>query len=208
MSEYFNQQRKELAEFIPNNASKVLEIGCGAGNFRQSFPESTEYWGIEPNHEAFSQAQKKLHKVFNSIFDNIKNDLPKDYFDLIVCNDVIEHMPDHDDFLNSITEFMSKDSHILISIPNVRYLTNLYELLIKKDWQYRSLGILDVTHLRFFTEKSIKNTLKNHNFEIIKFSGINKPDEIHKKAIVSLASAILGKDVSYPQFAILAKKVI
>ncbi len=208
MSEYFKGIRSELKPFIPQGVNKVLEIGCGEGGFIQNFEEIVEYWGVEPNKVACDIASQRLIKVLNGTFDEVESEIPRNYFDLIVCNDVIEHMPDHVMFLKKIKEYMKPEGKILISIPNVRYLTNIYELLVRKDWRYREAGILDTTHLRFFTEKSIQRDLSRTDFNIIKFSAINQPqDKLYKSSIFFIVALLLGSDIKYPQFAILVQKV-
>lgn len=125
MSSYFDGNRTELKAFIPNNVSKVLEIGCGKGGFRQCFDKKVEYWGVEPNIEMADIAKNHLDVVINATYDVARADIPDNYFDLIVCNDVIEHMVDHDEFFETIKSKMNDNGKLLISIPNVRYIYNL-----------------------------------------------------------------------------------
>lgn len=201
MTNYYNEIRSEVAEYIPRNVRKVLEIGCGEGSFRSFFDDEVEYWGIEPNTLVANIAKNKLSKVLNGTFDEVEDKLIESYFDLIVCNDVIEHMVDPKVFMQSIKKYMASEASMLISIPNVRYLTNIYDLLIKKDWQYRDAGILDYTHLRFFTKKSLENFIHSEGYSIRLIEGINQPDDkVYKKYIFQIASMLLGKDVKYPQF--------
>jgi 2-polyprenyl-3-methyl-5-hydroxy-6-metoxy-1,4-benzoquinol methylase len=98
LSIYYEQGRSEVAKFLPNNYSKVLEIGCGTGNFYGNVRQDCEYWGIEPLRAAAQSASKKLHKVLIGKFEEVNQQLPDYYFDLVICNDVIEHMSDHDAF--------------------------------------------------------------------------------------------------------------
>ena len=162
-----------MAKFLPQNYKKVLEVGCGEGTFIDNLNIPCEYWGIEPVHEIAKIASGKLHKVLIGLYEDVYEQLPNNYFDLVICNDVIEHMKEHDSFFETIKEKIKEDSFIVGSIPNVRYVKNLYELLIKKDWAYNDAGILDRTHLRFFTEKSLKRTILDHGFLIESFHGIN-----------------------------------
>lgn len=78
----------------------------------------------------------------------------------------------------------------LCSVPNVRFFVNLYELLLKRDWKYRESGILDNTHLRFFTEKSLKGVFMENEYRIEIFKGIN-PYKINLKSVRSIATGVL-----------------
>jgi len=202
-SVYYSQSRSEVAQFLPTRYEKVLEIGCGEGNFRSNLNENCEYWGVEPVRDVAARAEKRLSKVLNGTFDEVYDQLPDDYFDLIICNDVIEHIADTDDFLKNIKRKMKKDSYIVGSIPNVRELNNLIGVLFKKDWEYKEAGILDKTHLKFFTEKSLKKTFVSNGFTIENFFGINeisvRPTSPKQFAALFLIY-LFGKDTKFPQF--------
>lgn len=207
MENYFDGGRSDLKKFIPANVHTVLEIGCGEGGFRESFSTSVEYWGVEPNKKVGVIAESKLHKVFNATYEEVEEYIPDSYFDLIVCNDVIEHMVDHDKFLEHIKSKMKSDGSLLISIPNVRYIYNLYNLIFKKDWQYEDQGILDKTHLRFFTRKSLINSLLRHGYKIESFEGVNTVNPSGIKILIKLLLLVTGnEDTFHLQFCAVLKK--
>lgn len=204
---YYDYARSEVAEFLPSQYLKVLEIGCGEGNFRSNMKDSCEYWGVEPFGDASKTASHKLYKVLMGTYEEVFDQLPDNYFDLIICNDVIEHMHDHDLFLQSIKQKMTRDGVIIGSVPNVRYLKNLFSLLIEKDWMYKDAGILDRTHLRFFTYKSLKRIFLENNYLIEELHGINAIEFKFRSAkrfmqsiIASLLFRLLGGDTRYLQF--------
>lgn len=209
ISEYYNGTRSNVAEFLPEKYSRVLEIGCGSGGFRDNLTLNCEYWGIEPHRPAYEIASQKLDNVFNGTYDEFSEIIPNNYFDLVICNDVIEHMADHDNFLNEIKLKMAKGAYLVGSLPNVRYFPNLISLIFEKNWKYQDAGILDRTHLRFFTEKSILETFNHHSFIINDFSGINsisyKPTSL-RKILKILAIKALGKDTQFLQFAFRLQK--
>lgn len=205
-TEYFQYERREVSGLLPTQYSKVLEIGCGTGQFRNNLNQEHEYWGVEPVEFIAKLAKEKLDKVLVGTYQEVENLIPNNYFDLVICNDVIEHMPDDDSFLQSIKQKIKKDGCLVASIPNVRYILNLWELLIKKDWQYKSAGLLDRKHLRFFTRKSLVRTLNNNAFSIKQITGINryKPQSLRNRMLYILAVLLLGSDIQYLQFGIRA----
>ena len=202
-AEYYQYTREDLIPFLPEKYLTVLEIGCGEGNFWKLLRQDTqlEIWGIEPNPEAAEVASGKAHKLFNCLFDACFDDLPDDYFDLVICNDVIEHMPDHDHFFKRIKQKMATDGHLIGSLPNVRYYSVMRSLIFKKDWPYEDAGVLDRTHLRFFTEKSMRRCFDEHNFNIDKLGGVNSPGRF-KFFILFLNILLLGSamDSKYQQY--------
>ena len=204
LNNYYTNSRKEILQFLPDSYIRVLEIGCGKGEFKDNLNNSScEYWGVEQNEIIGKIAEDKLYKVILGDFMEINELLPNHYFDLIICNDIIEHIDDYNLFLEILKKKMNVDSYIIGSVPNVRFYSNLIRLMIFKDWQYIDDGILDRTHLRFFTKKSLIRTFKNNNFSIKKFCGINGikfsifPFKLFLKNICIF---LLGSDSRYLQF--------
>lgn len=213
--DYFSNARREVAEFLPKMDRElcVLDIGCGTGNFRKNIAVNCEYWGIEPDQAAAEIASSKLDKVLVGTFRQVFEALPNNYFDCVICADVIEHMKNEGWFLQEIKSKMKVEAVIVGSIPNVRFITNLLRLLIWKDWKYVDSGILDSTHLRFFTEKSLIRTLGLNGYLIEEIRGINKVGVNRKSLrnlIVSIGlvafSYLLGRDSSYLQFGFRVKQ--
>lgn len=183
---YYHGGRPEVAKFLPERYSRILEIGCGDGGFCLLLTGDFEYWGVEPEPSAAQKAATHLHKVLQGSFDQIMDQLPEAYFDLVICNDVIEHMPDHDFFLQEIRKKMTPGSYLVGSIPNVRYYKNLLALLFLKDWKYTAKGILDSTHLRFFTQKSLLRIFKINGFTPERVDGLNSAVYFKKKYCTTL----------------------
>jgi len=198
-----------LARYVPVDSEKVLEIGCATGGFRQNFGEC-EYWGVECLAEVANQASEVLDHVLVGTFEQNFDKIPDHYFDTVVCNDVIEHMIDHDAFFNKIKQKMVAHGKIYGSIPNVRYVDNLKGLLFQKEWVYRDEGILDRTHLHFFTCKSLKRTLEHHGYEIYTLEGVNSvlPKKWYhidlQMLIRRLLIVLFGSDIQYLQFYFIA----
>lgn len=209
---YYKHTRPEVAELLPAIASgNILEVGCGAGTFASHLPDAAEYWGVEPVPSIAKEAEARLTRVFPGIYEDVESQLPDQHFDLVICNDVIEHMTDHDAFLTAIRKKMKPGAHIVGSIPNVRYAPNLFRMLFLKDWEYGESGTLDRTHFRFFTEKSLRNTFIRHGYAIEELKGINSladvretPAQLARAIVLKLLVALtLGHaaDVPYQQFA-------
>jgi 2-polyprenyl-3-methyl-5-hydroxy-6-metoxy-1,4-benzoquinol methylase len=198
---YYRLIRPEVAQLIKSDYHKVLEIGCGEGNFRKNLILPHEYWGVEPNVQAANIAKNNCDKVLVGFYEQIHESIPNQYFDLIICCDVIEHIYDTEFFLYSLSEKIDLDNgEIIFSIPNVRYYNNIIELLVYKDWKYAVKGILDKTHLRFFTQKSIIRLFEENNFKIKEIVGLN-PIGGRKRILINIFKPFIG-DMQYFQFGV------
>ena len=203
-----------MLSFVPARRARVLEIGCGEGQFTAALTGVQEGWGIEPS-PAARIAKGRLTRVLEATFDEAEPQLPPGYFDLVICNDVIEHMPDHASFFSRIARYIAPNGMMIGSIPNVRFYINMFEYLIEKNWRYTDVGILDRTHLAFFTEKSFRQTLERHGFKVLQLTGINSwhrfsnttRTRTYRLLGYALVAATLGyfADIRYLQFAFQAK---
>ena len=198
---YYELSRPEIARIIVGEPKKILEIGCAAGNFKNNIGWDCDYHGVDPSADAIEKAARKGITTYHGTYDTVKNKLPDHYFDLIIANDVIEHMECPSTFLKSIRDKLAENGYIIGSVPNVRYITNLWNLLLKRDWLYTEAGVLDNTHLRFFTPKSIARTLTEAGFSIdyLKPSGPVRYTTI-KKLLYPFVFPI-GIDTLYMQIA-------
>ena len=207
-STYYKNIRNEMSPLLPKQYSRVLEIGSGEGDFRENLKQKNEYWGVEPVEAAAAIAAEKLDKVLPGTYQEMVNQIPNEYFDLVICCDVIEHMVDHDEFFQSIRKKIKKDGCLVASIPNVRHLRNLFEVLVKKDWKYVDEGILDRTHLRFFTKRSLIRTIAENGFVIDQIMGINPIQGSGLlRILANVVIFLLGQDSRYLQFGIRIRPV-
>ncbi len=170
---YYQSTRRDMLPYLPHIYSRVLEIGCAEGYFAENL-RPCEYWGVELEDAVATKAREKLTRVLTGSFEECYNQLPDHYFDLVVVNDVIEHMDDPDRFLKAIKTKLVPNGSIVGSVPNVRYVNVLFELLVLKDWRYRDAGVLDRTHQRFFTEKSLRRSLRDNGFQVEVIEGLSE----------------------------------
>lgn len=203
---YFSNPRPELLPLVPKQARRVLELGCGDGAFARAFLAQVpgcEYWGVEPSQNAARIAANHF-KVLARDIDGALAELPAHHFDLLIGNDVLEHLPDPARTLESLRAKLAPGAKLFLSVPNVRFLPVLLELLLRKDWRYRDTGVLDRTHLRFFTEKSLRRMLEEAGFAVRDLRGINSRANLlfHVGNALSLG---FWSDTQFPQFVALAE---
>ena len=206
---YYNHTRPELLPFIPQSIKTALDIGCGAGNFGQTLKNiyNCEVWGIEPNEEAAFEAGKKINRSINNIFSANMPELEGKKFDIIFFNDVLEHLANPADALLNCKKILNKNGHIVASIPNIRWYPVILSLLRYKDFKYELSGVMDKTHLRFFTEKSMRRLFEDAGYRIITIKGINKSRNFILFNILNFFLFNTQSDMKYPQFAIKATYV-
>ena len=211
-SSYYKNTRLEMISLVPKSAKKILEIGCGQGNFSsQLLGDKVEIWGVEPNKKSAQIAGNKFYKVLIGTLDETIDSLPNNYFDAIILNDVLEHLLYPWNDLEYLKLKLKNEGNIIASIPNVRYSKNLVNLLVNKNWEYTTSGILDATHFRFFTKKSILAMFDKCGYSVKKIKGINITKSFLYFPIALLVNiCLLGSqlDIFFMQYAVVVKKRI
>lgn len=205
--EYYKHVRQEMLAYLPPSAKKVLDVGCAEGAFGLAIKEKNKatVWGIELTKEAANKAINVLDKVFIGPCENFIDELPDNYFDTIYFNDVLEHMVEPADVLKKMKSKLTEDGVVISSIPNIRYFRVFKEMYFDESFEYKPEGVLDKTHLRFFTKKSIKKMYEDLGYKIISHEGINGEKSI-KPFLYNIPRFFKGLDMKHLQFATVAKK--
>lgn len=152
--------------------STVLEIGCATGYMTKVLKNALncKVIGIEIDAEAAQSASAFCHEVYVGnieTFDLAQLSLKE--FDYIIFADVLEHLKDPLNTLEKIKPILKTTGSVLASIPNIAHaavILNLFE----GNFDYRKIGLLDNTHLRFFTKKTIYSMFERAGFIIEKLS--------------------------------------
>jgi len=159
---YYKNIRKDLIPLIPEKANCILEVGCGEGMTGKELKKRVGVFvaGIELNENAAELAGDVLDDVIAGDIEKIEIPYNPASFDCIIFADVLEHLVDPLSALQKVKKVLKKDGTIIMSIPNVQFYGVVHEL-IEGNWTYQKEGILDETHLRFFTLKEIEKLVKN-----------------------------------------------
>jgi SAM-dependent methyltransferase len=164
---YIDGSRAEMIRFIPPSANRILDVGCAYGGFgalvKKTRPDAVVI-GVEPSEKAAATASTRLDKVTCGTFPDDAEDHD---FDCIVFNDVLEHVVDPWDVLRRTVEHLSPGGVVVASLPNVRNASVLGRLALKGTWTYTDVGILDRTHLRFFTRRSALDMFALVDFDVL-----------------------------------------
>ncbi len=205
---YYQGVREEIIAFIPAGVARVLDVGCGEGGFGSHLKSlrGCEVWGIEIVPAAAAIASNRLDRVLCGDVLEMIDRLPDDGFDVVVFNDVLEHLVDPYRVLDRIRGLIRPQGVVVSSIPSIRYYPVMYALLAHRSWEYEESGILDRTHLRFFTERSIREMYERLGYDILRHEGINRLD--HLPLRYRIVNTILrGRldDMRYVQFPTVAR---
>ena len=169
---YHDNPRIDVVDRLGVVPKCVLEIGCGGGStgklIKERFPGATVI-GIESNLQAADLARTRMDRVYGTTFEELNADapdFPKGRIDVALLLDVLEHMYDPWRALVKLRTLLATGARVLASIPNVRNLI-LMDQLAQGRWRYEASGLLDITHIRFFTLKDMSRLFEETGFRIL-----------------------------------------
>lgn len=165
--QYYGNSRPEILALVSENAREILDVGCAAGFLGQAikFRQPCRVTGIEYIEEIAAEAAKRLDVVLSGDAIVRLSELPDQHFDAIIMADVLEHLADSEAVLTLVKRKLKHDGQLILSVPNVRHWSVVLGLL-QGEWNYVDAGILDRTHLRFFTRRSLVKLLTDMGFAI------------------------------------------
>jgi 2-polyprenyl-3-methyl-5-hydroxy-6-metoxy-1,4-benzoquinol methylase len=172
--QYDYEERLEVLPSIPAAAQTIADVGCSRGGFGVALRRSrgnVELWGIDADSAIAAEAAPHYDRFLNGFFPEVlaEEDVR---FDCIVFNDVLEHMADPWAALRAAHSWLAPGGTVVGSIPNVRYFPVVARLLVLGDFSYTRNGVLDRTHLRFFTKRTVRDLFECSGFEVQNVRGI------------------------------------
>ncbi len=159
-----------VCENIEKN-QKVLDVGCATGYLGEILKNNFDVDVVGVDNQDYHLDKARKRNVYSDLIkldlNSFDNELDKyiSYFDRIIVSDVLEHLNDPMDVLKKLSKYLKDDGKFLIDIPNIAHASIKYNLL-KNNFNYTSMGLLDDTHIRFFTLSSIINQLSQNKFFI------------------------------------------
>lgn len=209
---YYLHARPEILQLVPLSAIKILDIGCGAGVLGASIKlrQIAEVHGVELMSDAARKAGRCLDRVWNLPVESALPELADGYYDCIVAADVLEHVIDPWTTLIGLKEKLKPDGKIVVSLPNVQN-WGVVSALLEGKWDYRGEGILDRTHLHFFTRKSVTELFWNAGLRISQMGTTIRGPSLPKNFTESfresgLVAKPLEQDAETFQFLVVAEK--
>ncbi len=155
-----------LSRLGEGRGRRLLDVGAANGFLAQRLTErGYEVTGIEGDPRLAALAAGKCHAVVVADLDREAPELSGS-FDVIVYGDVLEHLKDPLRVFQHLNRYLSPDGTLVISVPNVAHLRVRLQLLLGR-FEYAERGILDRTHLRFFTLSSLRRFLAEAKVTVV-----------------------------------------
>lgn len=176
---YHTNPRIEILSFLNEPPGTVLDIGCGGGAtgklLKEKFP-GTRVLGIEVNPQAAEHARASLDRVICASVDDVDaaRDLGGETISSVLLLDVLEHLYDPWRALVRIRGWLAPGTRVIASVPNIRNLATLSRIAAG-DFEYEANGVLDITHVRFFTRGTLRDLFEQTGYEVRRLDPLTQP---------------------------------
>ena len=150
-----------IVELVPSG-SRVFDIGAGNGMLGRLFAhrgKQVEMDGLEPNEYAARAAEPHYQKFYTGHFEKCSKEIELAAYDYIILADVIEHIEDPLEFLSGVAGRMGDETRLVLTVPNVAF-GAVRIALLNGDFNYCDSGLLERTHIRFFTLQTLLSMVR------------------------------------------------
>lgn len=167
----------EAAQLV-GSGRRVLDIGCAAGDMARILQaQGNTVVGVEIDPEAADLARAACERVIVADLDTLELDqIGGELFDVILAGDVLEHLKDPTAVLARLRQALAADGYVVATIPNVAH-ASVRLALLQGTFPYAELGLLDRTHLRFFTLSTVREMFADAGLAIVDLHHLYKPIE-------------------------------
>lgn len=147
------------------SGQRVLEVGCSVGHVTEHLVAAgNTVVGVEIDPDAAEQARRFAERVHVLDLDVTPlSTVEPDRFDVILLGDVLEHLREPLDVLRDVASLLEPDGRLVVSVPHVGHI-DVRLMLLQGRWVYQPDGLLDRTHLRWFTRESLRDLLRDAGF--------------------------------------------
>jgi methionine biosynthesis protein MetW len=182
------------------NGSSVLDVGCSSGNFGKVLIERKNCIvdGVETDKSDYTTAKKRLRNVYNLNIETDSLSDMKEKYDYIYFGDVIEHLYYPVETLNRVKSLLALGGQLIFSIPNMAHIS-VRLMLLQGDFNYGDTGLLDKTHIHFYTVKEVERILNEADYDLVEFNPVLKDQPI-KVIEAELAKVGLKLDDKFLKF--------
>jgi 2-polyprenyl-3-methyl-5-hydroxy-6-metoxy-1,4-benzoquinol methylase len=165
---YYVRLKWWMLPLVKDGPNIVMDLGCASGVMGRKLLETgkaAEVHGVEIFPDAAEEAARHYTEVHTGDIEEMDLEY-ENRFDYVICGDILEHLKDPYSVVRRIHQWLKPGGSIFVCVPNVRNYSVVRMLVFRGRWEYHDAGIMDRTHMRFFTRSSCSEMLAEAGFEV------------------------------------------
>ena len=203
-SAYSTAIRYDVAKLIDSpedSRLNILEVGCACGgtllNLKSKYKNAMLY-GIEIN-KAAARSAALFADISDQDIEGMALTYSEKFFDYILLADVLEHLRDPWKVLDTFKRYLKPGGKLLVSLPNIMHFSVMRRMM-QGYWTYEEAGILDKTHLRFFTLYEIDRTFKELGYQVRDYKITTVPETEEDSIFIKKVAGLVGNSSLEQQY--------
>jgi 2-polyprenyl-3-methyl-5-hydroxy-6-metoxy-1,4-benzoquinol methylase len=174
MNSYYTNTRHDVLDMLPDRPLRnVLEVGGGDFGTILTLRQKHvfETWGLD-----IRKPNATLdHVITGSITaEEVRACIPKNTFDLVIANDVIEHVEKTEIFVRVVYDALEHGGYLALSVPNIRQIRSFYHIAVRGTFPRTDAGLFDRTHLRWFCKRDIMEIFNTAGFNCVTMKSVGR----------------------------------
>ncbi len=174
---YFSGARRDFISALPRDpAASILEIGCGTGDtgaLALAQHCCSRYCAVELMPAAAAEARTKVTEVVSGDVERVDLPWTAGSFDALLMSEVLEHLVDPWAVLRRLRALMKPGAVVFSSSPNVSH-HSVIRMLLRGSWRLTEVGIMDRTHLRWFTPRSYRELFEMTGYRVDSVESVSR----------------------------------
>jgi 2-polyprenyl-3-methyl-5-hydroxy-6-metoxy-1,4-benzoquinol methylase len=197
--QYYEMFRSDAIAAVPQGAKNVLSVGCAAGRTEAELVKrGMKVVGVEINPDAARLARERGVIVLEGDASKIDVNTGYEPYDYIIYADILEHLPDPVSVLKRHVQSLKAGGTVYVSVPNFRYYSVFWQLFVKGHVCYKDSGILDRTHLRITTRRTVLDWFDKVGLTLVRYNYIfwGRRNRLISACLLGLAREFIAAQIS------------
>jgi 2-polyprenyl-3-methyl-5-hydroxy-6-metoxy-1,4-benzoquinol methylase len=197
---YSNAGNPAVLSLVPSSASKILDLGCGAGdNAKLLRARGHEVWGVTLSDAEAERARTSMIQVWVGSAESLSLPVPPHFFDVLLMSHVLEHFAHPADVLCRFAPYVRAGGLLVAAVPNMAHWRVRLRIL-RGDWGRDDTGPFDRTHLQFWSVATAANILDGTPFRPVTIRGAShsvplRPVRRLSQGLASRLDLVIGEAI-------------
>lgn len=161
---------EQISHLVQKSKCKILDVGCGDGHLLEKFAEVHDCYGVDISKALLTIARKRGIRTYCVNLEKSRLPFPSNFFDVIICSEVIEHIVNTDNLLTELNRVLKSGGCLILTFPNVNQpISWIVQIALDLPPVYSAR--YKSPHVRDYTLRIVQKILSDFGFKTINITG-------------------------------------